>query len=438
MGSLRARLATGLSLLLLAGFALQWVLVSIALRAVTEDYVESRLARDADVLLAGIRVDGAGTLQLTRVPEGRYEEGAYSGQYWQVRAGAAVLRSDSLWDWNLPEAALATGESRRERVAGPVGQSLLLLGRGFHKSGADVVIQVAEDMGTVDAGIRKAQYLLLAVTLGTLVLMLVLLYVTVRRGLVPLETTRIDMERVARGESELLAEDVPTEIAPLVREINALLVLLSRRLARSRTLVGNLAHGLKTPLSLVRQLLRHESFASLPEPTRRLEEHIGAITAQVERELNRARLAGDGRGGRRFDPARDVPPLVATLAQLHAERSPRVEFPAPAPGPWAADREDMLELIGNLADNACKWCRGRVRITLAAVGSILIEDDGPGAPDLAATHAHGVRLDESRPGHGLGLSIVRDIVDHYGGVITFDTAPDLGGLRVRVTLPATA
>lgn len=436
MGSLRARLAAGLALLLLAGFALQWGLVSLALRAVTEDYVESRLARDADVLLAGLRVDRGAVPTLARVPEGRYGEVAYSGQYWQVHAGPHVLRSDSLWDWTLPETALPPGAAVRVRIEGPVKQSLLLVGRGFHKSGLDVAVLVAEDMDTVDAGIRKAQYLLLAVTAGTLVLMLVLLQVTVRRGLAPLETTRIDMERVARGESELLAEDVPTEIAPLVREINTLLALLSRRLARSRTLVGNLAHGLKTPLTLVRQLLRHGSLAALPEPTRRIEAHIDAIAAQVERELNRARLAGDGRGGRRFDPARDVPALATTLAQLHAERAPRIEFPVPPAGAWAADREDMLELLGNLADNACKWCRGRVRITLPAAGSLIVEDDGSGAPDLAASHSHGVRLDESRPGHGLGLSIVRDIVDHYEGAIVFDTSPDLGGLRVRVTLPA--
>lgn len=432
MRSLRARLAAGLSAILLVAFGLQWLLVSLAIREVTEDYVESRLGRDIDVLLAGLTFDETGAPQLTRMPVDRFEEGPYSGYYYQVRIGAVTLRSNSLWDQVLDAPHVAPGESLRARIRGPLHQPLLLLSRGFLKNGHQVQISIAEDISNVDAGIHRFQWLYLAVTAALLVLLVVLQQWIVRRSLRPLTSTRVDLERVGRGEADTLAEDVPTEIRPLVREINALLILLSRRLARSRTVVGNLAHALKTPLSLIVQLIRDPA---LPVGLRRkLEEQTVTIRGQLERELVRARLAGDGAGGRRFRPRRDLPPLVNTLLQIHADRSVDIEVPPLPDGIWNADREDLLELLGNLGDNACKWSRGRVRIRLDGVGRISVEDDGPGGTEQELGAARGTRLDETVPGHGLGLSIVRDIVEHYGGEIVFDRSPDLGGMRVQVSL----
>ncbi|HEY7840441.1 MAG TPA: ATP-binding protein [Gammaproteobacteria bacterium] len=432
MRSLKARLAAGLSAALLVAFGLQWLLVSLATRGVTEDYMESRLARDIDVLLAGLVFDSNGAPQLTRMPVDRFEEGPYSGYYYQVRIGAVTLRSTSLWDQVLETPEVPPGATLRSHVTGPLDQPLLLISRGFLKQDRRVQITIAEDIGELNAGIRSFQWQYFAVTAAFLVLLVVMQQWIVRRSLRPLISARIDLERVGRGEAETLSEEVPVEIGPLVRGINALLVLLSRRLSRSRTIVGNMAHALKAPLSLIMQLTRDPSLH--PELRDKLNDQVSSIRSHLERELNRARLAGEGAGGRRFRPQDDLPPLVNTLLQIHAERSVDIEVADLPGGVWNADREDVLELLGNLGDNACKWSRGRVRISLDDAGGITVEDDGAGGTGRETSAARGTRLDERVPGHGLGLSIVRDIVEHYGGEIVFDRSPDLGGMRVEVKL----
>ena len=172
------------------------------------------------------------------------------------------------------------------------------------------------------------------------------------------------------------------------------------------------------------------------------------IHERVERELRRARLAGPGGqgAGARFNPGVELPTLVRMLKSVHHDRSLAFDVQGPERiTPF--DREDMLELLGNLADNACKWARAQVRIRVSEQGEpgdpvrldILVADDGPGCPDesLANLVQRGIRLDESRSGHGLGLTIVRDIVDLHGGRLVFGRSPQLGGLEVRVELPVT-
>jgi signal transduction histidine kinase len=160
----------------------------------------------------------------------------------------------------------------------------------------------------------------------------------------------------------------------------------------------------------------------------------------IDRELKRARLAGEGPSGARFLVESEVPPLMDALRQMYREKNLKLESRIPAAHSFAGDREDMLELIGNLLDNACKWARNRVRLTVeTAPGlAVAIEDDGPGVSSgqLDRLIKRGVRLDESAAGHGLGLSIVNDIIRQYGGELDFDRSPDLHGLRVRVRLPA--
>jgi len=436
MKSLQTRLGAGMIVALLVVFGLQWLLVSLAIRNVTEDYVATRLARDVDLLLAALVFADENVPSLSRIPEGRYDDGPYSGLYYQVQIGAVTLRSESLWDQLLPLAPVPPGQSVQERVLGPIGQPLLLLRRGFTKKNSHVTIGVAEDVSAIDDGIRHFQQLYLVVSIGFLLLLVLSQRLIVRRSLAPLVSARIDLEKVGRGDADMLDENVPAEVRPLVREINSLLALLARRLSRSRTLAGNLAHGLKTPLSLLMRFSQDPALEIAPEIGTRLREQTELMRTQVERELNRARLAGDGRASRRFAPSRDVPPLVISLRQIYAEKSPVIEARLGGEETWPADREDMLELVGNLADNACKWCRGRVRLAFGPGPRVDIEDDGPGGDlaDRKVPGERGVRLDERMPGHGLGLAIARDIVDHYGGSIVFGRSGDLGGLRVTAVL----
>jgi signal transduction histidine kinase len=434
--SLKARLGSGLVIALILVFTVQWLLVSLAIQHVTEKYIASRMSLDIDSLLSGLTFNQTGLPEITQEPEGLYNRGPFSGHYYQINASGYVLRSRSFWDQSLDIHQVEVGSTGKQRITGPLDQPLLVLSKGFNKQGYPVTISVAEDMSAVDEGIRTMQQLYLLVTIGLLLLLLLTQQWIVHQSLKSLAATRLNLERVSIGEAEKLPEDVPAEIAPLVREVNVLLELLSRRLVKTRTAVGNLAHALKTPLSMLGRISADPVFSEKPQLQQRFNHQVESIEHALERELNRARLAGDGKSGRRFNPDQDLPQLVNTLQQIHRDKNPDITLNITNKITWPADREDMLELFGNLADNACKWAKSKVRITIENDHAFTVEDDGPGCPadQLESLSQRGLRLDESVSGHGLGLSIVRDIVNHYNGQISFDRSTDLGGLRVRVNL----
>lgn len=436
MRSLKARLGFGLILILVVVFAIQFVLVSLAIRQVTENYMTGRMERDIDTLLAGLVISPEGIPALTGHVHQQGETLPYSGHYYRIVAGDQVLKSRSIWDHPFDIPALTPGDSRLQREDGPLQQSLLVLSRGFMKSGYPVTITVAEDMSDANNRISEfnQQYFLLSA--GMLLLLLLLQLWLIGGSLRSLTATRLDLNRLARGETETLAVDVPQEILPLVHEINLLLERLSRRLAQTRTAVGNLAHALKTPLSVLYKISMDPVLEQKPDMQARLKQQLAAIESTVDRELNRARLAGDGKSGHRFNPGVDVPMLIDTLRQIHSHRQLEINRQIDADAVWMANREDMLELLGNLLDNACKWAVSKVRVSLRDSHVITVEDDGPGcAPEtLEMLTQRGTRLDETVAGHGLGLSIAGDIVNHYNGHMTFGTSTDLGGLEVVVKL----
>jgi signal transduction histidine kinase len=436
MISLERHLQLGL-VLSIAGFTLLFLLLGgYAVRHLSEDYVLSRLEHDAEALLGAARVAGQGMAAERVTPVYLQPR---SGHYYAVRVGDRPPElSRSLWDSNLPVPPLQPGQRRIRRLAGPGGQALLQLSIGYLKQDQPVVVSVAEDIAPLKRRIRDYQW---GFGLGALVLLGLLLQLQrglVRRGFLPLEKVREQVRGVVNGAQERLDAGVPSEVYPLVSEINRLLVLLETRLSRSRHALGNLAHALNTPLNLITQEL---DAAELPtDLRRRLEERTEHIRQLVERELRRARLAGSGSPGRHFDPAAEIPDLVQVLQGMYRDKTPQFlinDLPATA---LALDREDMLELLGNLLDNACKWCRGRVALDIGTDNGIhlQVEDDGPGVSgqDLPHLAVRGVRIDEQAPGYGLGLAIVQDIVRLYGGSLAFSRSERLGGLCVRVRLPA--
>jgi len=229
-------------------------------------------------------------------------------------------------------------------------------------------------------------------------------------------------------------------VLPLVREVNRLLTTLSRRLARSRLALGDLAHGLKGPLQLLADDLASDPVPPAASADARAQ--AAQIRALIERELRRARLAGGGTPAERFMVPGDLVDLCATMRQLHRERELQLDWELKGEVSPFAEREDMQELLGNLLDNACKWARRRVHIRLVAGDPLIITiaDDGPGISPAARDTARvrGARLDESREGYGLGLAIAGDIVAGYGGRLALETDPQLGGLRAIIELPLAA
>ncbi|MFN3359492.1 MAG: ATP-binding protein, partial [Pseudomonas sp.] len=209
-------------------------------------------------------------------------------------------------------------------------------------------------------------------------------------------------------------------------------------LKRSRNALGNLGHALKTPLAVMLSAASSEALKDRPELSKLLREQLEQVQQRLNRELNRARLAGETLPGALFDCEKELPGLLATLRMIHGEH---LDLSCHAePGlhlPW--DREDLLELLGNLLDNACKWADAYIRLSVSQTEHsylLAVEDDGPGIPETQRDQvfSRGARLDEQIDGHGLGLGIVRDIVEVWGGVLQLQES-ELGGLKVLIELP---
>lgn len=439
--SLRTRLAVGLaiSFVMLAG--LQWLLAGIAIERLLKAQLAQRLERDAENLLAALDGETSAPLQLDDARVGGEYRQPFSGHYFRIVIdGGDDISSRSLWDGTLALPSAGSERIAQSEAAGPQGQSLWLLSARYEKRGQAVHILVAEDLSALRAGLREWHLLYGVLTLAVVALVLAVQQWVVRRSLAPLDTLRAQMQALERGERERLDVALPDEIAPLVDQFNTLLGMLLRRSQRSRDALGNLAHALKTRLAVLLQVAESPEMKAHPGLQQRLTDSTELMRRAIERELRRARLMGGTHPARRSGLRDAAERLASTLAILHGERSPDIALDMGADLTLAMDEEDLMELLGNLMDNACLWCRGRVRLSVErdADLKLVIEDDGPGcAPEqLESLSARGFRADETKPGHGLGLSIVRDLVDSYGGALEFGPSPVLGGLRVTVHLPA--
>jgi signal transduction histidine kinase len=260
----------------------------------------------------------------------------------------------------------------------------------------------------------------------------------VRRGLAPLDELRTRLTNVREGREREVEGSYPTEVQPLVSDLNALLADRERAVERAIATAGDLAHGLKTPLAI---LLREAERAD-DEVAANIRQQVERMRRQVEYHLAHARAnasAGVAPGVRCSVPE-SAHALARTMRQLHADRVLTIDVHVPAEQTIRGRREDLDEMLGNLVDNACKWARAHVRIESSAIEGnvvIVVDDDGPGLdPSMRdSVLQRGVRADETAPGSGLGLAIVRDLAALYGGSITLLDSP-LGGLRARLALPA--
>lgn len=440
MTSLQRRLQLGLAASILVLLPLLIWGGGMAVRGLVREHALAGLGHDAEALVGAVRLDAGGRPVLPDAALPPVYRQPFSGHYFVLLDDAgAAQQSRSLWDHRIALAPVPPGERRVAELAGPQRQSLLMLAAGYRKEGRALTVAVAEDLAPIEHAIVRYQWTTALLALAALAGLLLVQRILVRRAFRSLGGLRDDVQRVENGEANGLREDVPDEVRPLVREVNRLLSLLDQRLQRSRNAVGNLAHALKTPLTLLLQQVDGEALRDRPETQLAMRRQAERIRDLMERELRRARLAGAGAAGRNFHPRRDVPALVDALRRMHDRDDLRIEhgeLPAVA---VPLDDEDMIELLGNLLDNACKWAQSCVRLDLAVDRALRIRvaDDGPGldGAEAEAMLERGTRLDETRAGHGLGLAIVKDIVTLYGGRLALSPSADLGGLCVEVTLP---
>ncbi len=457
--SLRVRLWIGAAAsitvaLLVAGFGL----VTLFERHV-ERRIGEELKSELNQLAAAIAPAPDGSIRLTREPlDPRFEQ-PLSGLYWQIDSAdqPGRLRSRSLWDEiiALPADPLAPGGVHAHTLPGPAGQRLLVRERRIQlqSAGHPLVLRLAvgEDRAELTAA-RDAFAADMRPYLGLIVLVLTLAtLIQIQAGLAPLESVRRGVGAIRSGQDRRLADAYPDEVMPLVTEVNALLDARAQAVERARAWTADLAHGLKTPLSALvadAQRLRQQGHPALADDLEQLAE---TMRRRVDRELIRARV----RSGAATHPARvDVVDAVQRLLRT-LRRTPdgerldwRIEAPSQVIAALTAD--DLLELLGNLLENAAKWARTGVRVRIdprprseqaaGACGAcieIRVTDDGPGVPAEQMTRLgqRGLRLDQGKEGSGLGLAIVNDVVDAYGGSLVFGPAPE-GGLMVGVRLPA--
>ncbi len=439
MKSLQLRLATGLLVSLMVVFLILWWLLSAALRLQAEAAIAIHLGHDAESVLAAIEIDPTGRIALDSGKVEPVYHRPFSGQYYRIMVDDRIIRSRSLWDQDIPLMAAESGKTQRMFVAGPRQQPLVVLVRGFSKQGKTITVAVAEDLTPTIAIINAFQQRYSLIALFLLLGLIAVQGIIVARAFQPLKRIRGQVHSLERGERHQLDNDVPSEVAPLVNEVNRLLQVLDQRLLRSRNALGDLAHALKTPLTVVQQLAREEALNPLPAIRTTLERETVNMQRLMDRVLKRARLAGSGPPLSRFDAGREIPDLVNALKKMHRDKPRTVELRITEADPLPIDREDMLELTGNLLDNAWKWARKTIRLTLVVDRSVglTIEDDGAGVSDdvITTLTERGKRLDEAVAGYGLGLSITKLITEQHGGRIEFGRSPDLGGFRVVVVLP---
>ncbi|MGB4865277.1 MAG: HAMP domain-containing sensor histidine kinase [Hyphomicrobium sp.] len=438
-GSLRLRLVAGGAAAIIAAL----IMAGIGLTFLFERHVMRSLADDLDVhvrqALASIEVAPSGRPRLAREPsDPRFSE-PLSGLYWQLNDPTGVVaRSRSLWDGALPlpHDELPTGEVHQHRVAGPNNSALLAIERtiSLNSNGTlmPVRIIVAGDLARV-AKARQAFAMELVASLAILAAVLAAAtWVQIGLGLRPLARLRDGIAAIRAGDAKTIEDGVPSEVAPLVQEINDLVLAQEGDLERARGRAADLAHGLKTPLSALAADVRILRARGDDQIADRIDDVSETMRRHIERELARARIRGKRGFGAITQTA--LKPLVLSLVSIQKRTPPgaRLTFDVRLTDGQeiAMDKADIAEVLGNLLENASRYARSTVRLSVSQQGQVVIEDDGPGIPQEMRSWVmtRGGRLDQRPDGAGLGLAIVQDVLAAYDRTLVLETS-ELGGLR---------
>jgi signal transduction histidine kinase len=446
--SLRLRLLVAAAISLIIAL----LLAGVGLVDVFERYVVRRIGAELDTyvrqLAANVSLSSDGALKINgRLADPRFEA-PLSGLYWQVSddATGAKSRSRSLWDHaiELPDDPLKPGAVHRHDLPGPNGETLFVSERG-------VIFTVGEEkhLLRIIAGIDRKEIIEarrefagdVAQSLAILAaVLLAAAWGQIAVGLRPLEAVRRSVNAVRSGEQKSIRVDGPEEIMPLVGEVNSLLEAKAKTIEAAKARAANLAHALKTPLTVLATDAERLARKGEIEIASELHDLAFGMRRQIDRELSRARLQSAAATARQSTGVREViEGVIRTLSRSPkgATVSWRIELPSTAR--TSVSEEDGTELFGALLDNALKWSRSEIRVAELDGDSlcILIEDDGPGvsADQLARLGRRGVRLDETIEGSGLGLAIAADILEAYGGEMRFGMR-EPHGLQVVVALPA--
>lgn len=448
-------IATRLFLTAAALSAVVLLVASLFFTAYYRREAEEIFERRLDVYLRAIVADVSESGQEGRTGPGQLGDPQFelpgSGWYWQItrmddpaheiKASRSLFanRLPKLSDLNVPA---GVGGSRRGYALGPDGRRLRIVERVIDAGDTGIyLVQVAASSEEMEEQIGRFQVELTIAFAALAIALALVAAVQVRFGLRPLRLLQQELASIRSGEFERIGGVYPNEIAPLAEELNLLISANRDILERARTQVGNLAHALKTPLSVI----VNEADTTPSSLAEKVSEQARIMRDQISFYLDRARAAARGGAlGAATQVAPCVEALLRAFSKIYGDRGVRFHGDIAPDLRFLGEKQDLEEMIGNLLDNAGKWAKSRVDIAVGVEGAgqprsalvILIDDDGPGlAPHLRAQATErGRRLDETKPGSGLGLSIVVDLAAAYGGTLELDDSPT-GGLRARLRLP---
>lgn len=441
--SLKLRLlslaALGISLVLgLAGLGF-----SLLYKQHVERFVLTELSTHMEQLLVGVTVAVDGKVAVrSALSDPRFEQPG-GGLYWQIDVnGQTPLRSRSLWDEAIvvPTPPKSTDEDHAHILVLASGGELFALEKlvvvssdaGLEK---ELVVTVGIDRGRVTNPISEFLQALVAGLVLTYLALLAATFVIISLGLRPLKAVQDGIAALRSGAKDFASKGLPAEVTPLADEVNALVAAREQQLEGARKRASNLAHGLKTPLAVMMAIANELRATGHSEPAENISLNASQMRDLVDRELTRSRMANSAHA-HRTELSEPLAKVIATMRKAPRGAELRWSVAVPERLTVGMDRVDLMELLGNLLDNARKHAREIVRLSHNGK-TLVVEDDGLGVSDaqLPQIFKRGVQLDEKLPGSGIGLAIVSDLADVYG--LTIDVRrSDLGGLSVEVTLPA--
>ncbi len=444
--SLRLRLLLGAAGFILIALALAAVGLTFLFRAHVEAWVDGELNAYLDQVITGIDAGPDGKLVMANAPADPRFDQPMSGRYWEVvvEPDGPVLRSRSLWDYELP---LPTekdvgNEVHRHRVVGPGDSRLYLVQRRIalpeRLGGKTARAAVAVDVAAVDAAVRRFATVLAPLLLLLSTLLILATWVQVDVGLKPLAAMRQKLADVSAGARKRLGHGFPDEVQPLASEVDMLLDERDRQIEQARARAADLAHGLKTPLQVLlsdAELLKSKGETSIAEE---IEGIATALQRHTERHLSRARMAAHN-----ANASADVGEIAERVVRV-MKRTPegrRLAWTLELPTGIGAriDAEDLAEAIGNLSENAVRHANSHITVSVrreAGDAVVSLIDDGPGIPVDRQSEVldRGTRLDSSGPGAGLGLAIVKDIADEWGAKLSFQAGESVFGVTLQLPI----
>lgn len=451
MLSLNLRVLIAASAILSSFFGLAGVTLDQNYRNSVEQALEEQLLGSVYTLIAAAGLDEKGHLMMsTSVPDQRFSN-PDSGLYAQISSNSNHWQwhSESMKNLTLPfDVGLQRTEQSGKKVHLPSGRELYLFSYGVVWSDAvdprhAYTFSVASDMATLNARIAGFRRSLWGSLGGVALLLLAVQGAILRWGLSPLKKAADELAAIEEGRQARLQGGYPLELQGLTGNINTLLSQQQEHLDRYRRTLGDLAHSLKTPLAVLQSAAENKNEQSLlPQVVQEQVERMNQITGY---QLQRAATSGWTALTAPVNVGEVVRKVVAGLNKVYADKQVETTFEVDASVDFHGDEGDLLEVVGNLLDNAYKWCNGRVRITAQSRPGphedhwdvlLSVEDDGVGiAPEMVQyVMQRGRRADSDIAGHGIGLSIVRDIVLVYGGTLEI-TSSELGGASVNIWLP---